>query len=59
MHHNDLTVLKKPSVKADLTIYSQMLGVPGYCISVTFTVGFVFIFYHIIFLIGFPKYSHK
>ena len=39
VHLHGLTGLRKPSVKADLVIYTHVLGVPGRCESVALTLS--------------------
>ena len=51
-------VSKKPSVKADLALYSPVVDAYGQCMSVSFMLGFNLDFSFFDILIGFCKSSH-
>ena len=53
------TVGKKPSVKADLTIYSQADDVRGRCMSESLILGHNLHFSSCDIMVGFHKSSHK
>ena len=52
------TVGKKPSMKADLAIYSQAVGVRGRCISESLKLGHNLDFSSCDIMVGFHKSSH-
>ena len=50
---------KKPSIKADLAIYSQVVDASGQCMSISLILGFNLDFSSCDILVGFYKSSHK
>ena len=60
MHQRDFSQgMQKPSVKADLAIYSHLVDVCGQCMSVSLLLGFNLDFSSYDNLVGFSESSHK